>query len=115
MLFHAEMPLWHSYCFGEPVIQGTFLLESRLKVAVSSTRATMTWRNVFSLEDVAFEFMAGTQKLWFESKPTRFHLVPQTDFVIRDEAGETRYSGTLTLDVSPCAMLGFFNSIEFVR
>ncbi len=115
MLFHAEMPLWHSYCFGEPVIQGTFLLESRLRVAVSWTRATMTWRNVFSLEEVAFEFMAGTQKLCFESQPTRCHLVPQTDFVIRDEAGETRYSGTLMLDVSPSAILEFFNSIEFVR
>ena len=115
MLFHAEMPLWHSYCFGEPVIQGTFLLESRLKVAVRWTRDSMTWRNVFSLEDVSFDFMSGTQKLRFVSQPTRCRIIPQTDFVILNEQGETRYSGTLKLDVSPGAIVSFFSSIEFVR
>ena len=59
--FYTEMPLWESYCFGKPIVQGTFVMESRAKVPVEWTRERITWADVFSLEDVAFETRVGTK------------------------------------------------------
>lgn len=113
--FYTEMPLWESYCFGKPLVQGTFMMESRVKVSVEWTRERTTWADVFSLDDVAFEIRVGTNVYRFSVVQKCKKSFPAVDFVIADDAGKPRFSGRLTLDLSPKALLDLANGIEFVK
>lgn len=115
LLFHTEMPLWKSRCFGEPRMFGAFVMESRLKTAVGWKRPGLAWHDIFSLKDVAFDFTMGGRYYRFCASSAGPRLWPHADFVISDADGTTRYTGSLRLDCSPAAVMAFLSSLAFVR
>ncbi len=109
-----DMPIWATHSFSQAPLRGTLTIGDRSPIPIEGNRQVRHLIDVCSLATASFHIQIAERDLTFKPIPGGEHgLAPYQKFSLVDADGRVRFTGKLTLDITPTTVLKSLKTVNF--
>lgn len=109
-----NMPIWATHSFSDAPLRGSFAIGVRPKISFEGTRVVKHLGDICWLSSASFTLVVDQKTLTFAPiASSSFFKTPYQKFSLVDEAGRVRYTGKVTLDLSPNTVINCIKTMNF--
>ena len=114
MTLDNDMPIWATHSFSNAPLRGTLTVGERLPVNVEGARTVKHLMDVCSLAKASFKVTLDGRELTFRPDVSGMSFfAPYQKFSLIDENDRVRFTGKLTLDITPATMTASVKTMKF--